>query len=149
MQPCLRLIVLPKVSYSATTTSTSTYPYFRTLCPRKPAHDPFFKLDAAPAAVFFLSQIPPLGLKCFLFVGGLLLHMVATCSHLFDQLSCQEDVMQRFLKLSIVSYNTYNSDRKPARVPKMTRSRFSAPDFLAITAHTCAPAVNCRTGSLL
>ena len=45
--------------------------------------------------------------------------------------------------------NTYNTDKKPARVPKMTRSRFSAPDFLAITAHTCAPAVNCRTGSLL
>ena len=41
--------------------------------------------------------------------------------------------------------NTYNSGRKPARVPKMTRSRFSAPDFFAITAHTCAPAVNCRT----
>ena len=72
-----------------------------TLCPRKPAHDPFFKLDAAPAAVFFLSQIPPLGLKCFLFVGGLLLiHSTHGCYVMFsfDQLSCQEDFMQRFLE---------------------------------------------------
>ena len=74
--------------------------------------------------------------------------MVATCSHLINFLA-KKTSCRDVWKLSIVSYNTYNSVRKPARVPKMTRSRFSAPDFLAITAHTCAPAVNCRTGSLL
>ena len=123
------------------------------LCARENLLTTLFQIGRRSCRCFLFVADPAAGIEMFSFCWRLApnsLHtwllrvLIYLINFLAKKTSCRD-----VWKLSIVSYNTYNSVRKPARVPKMTRSRFSAPDFLAITAHTCAPAVNCRTGSLL
>ena len=167
-RPPLRLFPhnLPLLLFSITTniastdstlkTNSSASPVFCLLVPRTPIS----ALFARENLLTTLFQIGRRSSCCFLFVADPAagIEMFSFCSRLAPN-SLHTWLLRVLIYLIIflaeifgnflLPCNTYNSNRKPARVPKMTRSRFSAPDLLAITAHTCAPAVNCRTGSLL